>query len=56
MLAIVAAVLFLAALVFELSGFALGVLTATVLVTAGLLCLALQMAGVGSDARRLVRH
>jgi len=56
MLAIVAAVLFLVALVFELSGFALGVLTATVLVTAGLLCLALQMAGVLTDARKLIKH
>jgi hypothetical protein len=56
MLAYAAAVLFLAALVFELIGFAVGPLTATVLVTAGLLCLALQVAGVRVGERRLVRH
>jgi hypothetical protein len=47
MLAIIAAVLFLIALIFQLAGIALNVITATVLVTAGLLCLALHVAGVG---------
>ncbi|HEY0578670.1 MAG TPA: hypothetical protein VGD73_31595 [Pseudonocardia sp.] len=54
MLAIVAAVLFLLALIFELVGISLAVITATVLVTAGLLCLALFLAGVGGSARRFV--
>jgi len=52
MLAIVAAVLFLLALIFELAGISLAVITATVLVTAGLLCVALSMAGVGAAAPR----
>jgi hypothetical protein len=47
MLAIVAAVLFLIALIFQLAGISLSVITATVLVTAGLLFLALHVAGVG---------
>jgi hypothetical protein len=47
MLAIVAAVLFLIALVFELASFGFGSLDALVFITAGLLCLALQFAGVG---------
>jgi hypothetical protein len=55
MLAIVAAVLFLLALIFELTGISLSVITATVLVTAGLLCLALFLAGVGGPARGLRR-
>jgi hypothetical protein len=55
MLAIVAAVLFLLALIFELAGITLSVITATVLLTAGLLCLALFMAGVGGAARRFGR-
>ncbi|MEJ3652975.1 hypothetical protein [Pseudonocardia sp. TRM90224] len=49
MTAIVAAVLFGLALIFELAGFSLSVITATVLVTAGLLCVALHLAGVGSS-------
>lgn len=52
MLAIVAAVLFLIALVFELAALALGVLDALVFITAGLLCLALHLAGVGSSSLR----
>ncbi len=48
MLAVVAAVLFGLALIFELAGFALEVITSSLLVTAGLLCLALYFAGVGS--------
>ncbi|MDT7589300.1 MAG: hypothetical protein QOE32_6850 [Pseudonocardiales bacterium] len=51
MLAIVAAVLFLIALIFELAGITLSVVTATVLLTAGLLFLALFLAGVGGGAR-----
>jgi hypothetical protein len=47
MLAIVAAVLFLIALIFELAGLVIGPLGALVFITAGLLCLALQLAGVG---------
>jgi hypothetical protein len=47
MLAIVAAVLFLIALVFELASLGFGSLDAFVFITAGLLCLALQFAGVG---------
>ncbi|HEX4248311.1 MAG TPA: hypothetical protein VH008_10630 [Pseudonocardia sp.] len=56
MLAIVAAVLFLLALIFELASISLGVFTATVLLTAGLLCLALFMAGVGGAARQFGRR
>jgi hypothetical protein len=48
MLAIVAAVLFGLALLFELVGFSIQMITSTVLVTAGLFCLALYFAGVGS--------
>ena len=53
MLAIAAAVLFLVALIFQLGGITLSVITATVLVTAGLLCIALHMAGVGGRRGRL---
>jgi hypothetical protein len=52
MLAIIAAVLFLIALVFELATLSLGVAGASVFVTAGLLCLALHLAGVGSSSMR----
>jgi hypothetical protein len=48
MLAIIAAVLFGLALIFDLAGFSLQVITSGVLVTAGLLCLALYMAGIGA--------
>jgi hypothetical protein len=48
MLAVVAAVLFGLALLFELVGISLEVITSTVLVTAGLFCIALYFAGVGS--------
>jgi hypothetical protein len=47
MLALIAAILFLVALIFELAALALGPITATVLSTAGLLCVALYLAGVG---------
>jgi hypothetical protein len=48
MLATVAAVLFGLALLFELVGISIQVITSTLLVTAGLFCLALYFAGVGS--------
>jgi hypothetical protein len=48
MVAIVAAVLFGLALIFQLAGFALDAVSADVLVTAGLLCVALHLAGVGT--------
>jgi hypothetical protein len=51
MAAIVAAVLFGLALLFQLLGFSISVINATVLVTAGLLCVALHLAGVGSTVR-----
>ena len=47
MFAIVAAVLFGLALLFQLLGFSLSVITATVLMLAGLLCVALHLAGAG---------
>lgn len=47
MVAIIAAVLFGLALLFQLLNISLSVITATVLITAGLLCVALHMAGVG---------
>jgi hypothetical protein len=49
MTAIIAAVLFALALLFQLTGASLSVITAQALVIAGLLCLALHMAGVGSN-------
>jgi hypothetical protein len=52
MLAAVAAVLFLIALVLELAALAFGVADALVFITAGLLCLALHLAGVGSSSMR----
>ena len=48
MLAVVAAVLFGLALLFDLVGISLAVITSSLLVTAGLFCLALYFAGVGS--------
>jgi Flp pilus assembly protein TadB len=56
MLAIVAAALFLIALIVELVGFTLGVITVPVLVTAGLLCLALHLAGLGANRRVFARR
>lgn len=54
MVAIVAAVLFGLALIFQLAGFALDVINRDFLVIAGLLCVALHLAGVGT--RRRVRR
>jgi hypothetical protein len=51
--AIIAAVLFALALLFQLLNFSLSVITANVLITAGLLCVALYLAGVGSGAVRV---
>ena len=51
MTAIIAAVLFGLALLFQLTGFSIGIVSATVLVTAGLLCVALHLAGVGNTVR-----
>lgn len=51
MVAVVAAVLFGIALLFQLAGISLSVLTADVLVTAGLLCVALHLAGVGNTVK-----
>jgi hypothetical protein len=51
MLAIVAAILFALALVLHLAGVALGPLDATAFMLAGLLCLALQLAGVGAGMK-----
>jgi hypothetical protein len=52
MLALVAAVLFFLALIFALASLAVGtVLTTTTLLLAGLTCLALHVAGVGSRSR-----
>jgi hypothetical protein len=56
MFALVAAVLFLLALVFELADFAMGgVLTATLLGTGGLLCLALHLMGLGAAWKPIKR-
>jgi hypothetical protein len=51
--AIIAAVLFALALLFQLLNISLSVITANVLITAGLLCVALYLAGVGSGAVRV---
>lgn len=48
MLAVVAAVLFGLALLFDLVGISLERITSSLLVTAGLFCIALYFAGVGS--------
>ena len=48
MLAIVAAVFFGLALIFDLAGISIQVISSGVLVTAGLLCLALYLAGIGT--------
>jgi hypothetical protein len=51
MFAIIAAVLFALAVIFDLAGFSLGVITSGVLVDAGLLCVALHLAGVATETR-----
>jgi hypothetical protein len=52
MLAIVAAVLFAIALILDLTVGAIGPLGVTTFIAAGLLCLALQLAGVGAGSTR----
>jgi hypothetical protein len=49
--AIIAAVLFGIALLFQLANISLAFITAEVLITAGLLCVALHLAGVGNSVR-----
>jgi hypothetical protein len=56
MFALVAAILFLIALIFEIADAAVGaVLTTATLVIAGLLCVALHLLGVGAGWRPLGR-
>lgn len=50
MLAIVAAILFAIALIMDLAEASIGI-SASAFVTAGLLCLALHLAGIGAAAR-----
>ncbi|HEX6499235.1 MAG TPA: hypothetical protein VF054_09420 [Micromonosporaceae bacterium] len=52
MLAIIAAILFALALLFELARLGGDVINSGTLTTAGLLCLALHLAGIGSGWRR----
>ena len=47
MLAIAAAVVFLIALIFELTGLSISVITPTVLLTLGAIGIALHLAGIG---------
>jgi Na+/H+ antiporter NhaB len=56
MLAIVAAILFAIGLILHLAGVALGPLDVIAFITAGLLCLALQLAGVGAGSTRSWRR
>ena len=51
MLAIVAAALFALALILDLAKASLGTITSSTLLIAGLLCVALHMAGIGANAR-----
>lgn len=51
MTAIIAAVFFGLALLFQLANLSVSVITATVLIIAGLLCVALHLAGVGNTVR-----
>jgi hypothetical protein len=52
MLAVIGAVLFALALILDLAGATLGsTITSGTVVTAGLLCVALHLAGVGARAR-----
>jgi hypothetical protein len=56
MLAIVAAILFAIALILELTVGALGPIGTGAFIAAGLLCLALQLAGVGAGSTRSWRR
>lgn len=51
MFAIIAAVIFGLALILDLANAALGTITSGTLLIAGLLCVALHMAGIGANAR-----
>ncbi len=51
MVAIVAAVLFGLALLFQLANISIEIITADVLITAGLLCVGLHLAGIGTSRR-----
>jgi hypothetical protein len=51
LLAIIAAVLFGLAVILDLAATTLGRITAGTLVAAGLLCMALHMAGIGTTVR-----
>ncbi|APU16393.1 MULTISPECIES: hypothetical protein [Actinoalloteichus] len=51
MIAIIAAVLFGLALILDIAGASLGLVSSGLLTTAGLLCLALHLGGVGSNRR-----
>lgn len=56
MLAIVAAVLFAIGLILHLAGVTLGPLDVDAFIVAGLLCLALQLGGVGAGSTRSWRR
>jgi hypothetical protein len=56
MLAIIAAILFAIALVLSIIGSALGTVSGSTFIAAGLLCLALHLAGVGAGATRSWRR
>ncbi|MGH8078240.1 MAG: hypothetical protein ACREX8_05410 [Gammaproteobacteria bacterium] len=56
MLAIVAAVLFAIALILDLADTTLGPLDVLAFIAAGLLCLALQLAGIGASSTRSWRR
>lgn len=58
MVSIIAAVLFGLALLFQLTGYSISFITAETLITAGLLCVALHLAGIGASrpARRRARR
>jgi hypothetical protein len=56
MTAIAAAVLFGLALIFQLAGISIEIITAEVLITAGLLCVALHLAGVGTRSYSRTRR
>ena len=56
MLAIVAAVLFAIALILDLADTAFGPLDVLTFIVAGLLCLALQLAGIGAGPARSWRR
>jgi hypothetical protein len=56
MLAIVGAIIFGIALVLALIGYGIGPLNVITFITAGLLCLALHMAGIGAGSMRSWRR